>query len=239
MVLNKVNNKRYIGQAVNLNKRWNFEHKVNRKSNIILQKAIKKYGIKNFEFIVLEYLPPIKKILTNTEQKWLDYFKDNDKWDMLYNICPNAETALGLKRTQRECDIIRERTSIPVYQYDLEGNFIKEYSSAVEAQKETGISSGHISNCRVKSRRSAGKFLWLASQNNEEIKEAIKIYNSAIIRSDSRKVIMLNENNDELMRFNSIREAELHLKLKDSKGKIAMVSDGKRKTAYGYKWQYA
>lgn len=148
MVLNKVNNKRYIGQAVNLNKRWNFEHKVNRKSNIILQKAIKKYGIKNFEFIVLEYLPPIKKILTNTEQKWLDYFKDNDKWDMLYNICPNAETALGLKRTQRECDIIRERTSIPVYQYDLEGNFIKEYSSAVEAQKETGISSGHISNCR-------------------------------------------------------------------------------------------
>ena len=40
MILNKINNKRYIGQAVDFNKRWHTEHKNGKKSNKILQNAV-------------------------------------------------------------------------------------------------------------------------------------------------------------------------------------------------------
>lgn len=58
---NKVNNKRYVGSAIDLNRRlsmyfqkWylnNHEHK-----NILIIKAIKKYGIENFYISIVEYI---------------------------------------------------------------------------------------------------------------------------------------------------------------------------------------
>lgn len=236
MILNKINNKRYIGQAVDLNKRWYAEHKIGRKSNKILQNAVKKYGIQNFEFIILEYLPPIKKILVDTEQKWLDYYKDNNKWDRLYNICPNAETVLGIKKTQKDCDSIRERNSVPVYQYDLNGNFIAEYTSAVDAESKTGISSQHISQCRRKKRRTTGGFIWLLSCEQSTVDAAVAYTNSAIIRSDSTPVIMCDKVTKEpIKEFASVRDAEKYLRLRQSK--IIETLKGKRPHSNGYFWK--
>lgn len=45
--VNNINGKSYIGSAINLNKRLN-KHYNNNRSNIILQNAIKKYGLFNF-----------------------------------------------------------------------------------------------------------------------------------------------------------------------------------------------
>lgn len=239
-IVNKVNGKRYIGQAVDLNKRWNLEHKLGRKSNTHLQRAINKYGIQNFEFIVLEYLPAKKEILINAEQKWLDFYFKNDNGHRLYNICPNAETVLGLKRQPHEGEITRKRSSKKVYQFDLDGKFIAEYTSAKEAGETTGINATHICHCRVGKRQSAGNFLWLSSNNEEIIRDAVKAYAAPIIRSDSISIIMLDKITlEKLQIFTSIREAELFLGIAGSNGKLRMVCDGKRKTAYGYKWSYA
>lgn len=100
MILNKINNKRYIGQAVDLKRREREHFFGKKRTNPLLRNSMKKYGYKNFEFIVLEYTKPNKKELTDTEQKWLDYYKDNNKWERLYNLCPFAETNLGLKSTE-------------------------------------------------------------------------------------------------------------------------------------------
>lgn len=50
--------------------------------------------------------------------------------------------------------------SRPVKQYDKNGTFIKEYSSRLEAEKETGIDNGHISKCCKGERQTAGGYKW-------------------------------------------------------------------------------
>lgn len=48
----------------------------------------------------------------------------------------------------------------PVLQYDLQGNFIKKWSSVVNASKETKINRGNINSCVNGFRKTAGKYKW-------------------------------------------------------------------------------
>ena len=55
-----------------------------------------------------------------------------------------------------------------VKQYDLDGNFIAEYSSITEASKKTGANQKSIGmNCN-KQRKTAGGFIWKFSNKKEE-----------------------------------------------------------------------
>ena len=47
-----------------------------------------------------------------------------------------------------------------VLQFDLEGNFIKEYPSQIEAERQTGISNVNISSCCRGKYSQAGGFIW-------------------------------------------------------------------------------
>lgn len=47
-----------------------------------------------------------------------------------------------------------------VLQYDKNGNFIKEYKSTCDAQRETKIFQSNISKCCLKQRHTAGGFVW-------------------------------------------------------------------------------
>ena len=51
-ITNKVNNKLYIGITTNISRRWK-AHQNNKGSRLVYQ-AIKKYGINNFEFTVID-----------------------------------------------------------------------------------------------------------------------------------------------------------------------------------------
>lgn len=47
-----------------------------------------------------------------------------------------------------------------VYQYDLQGNFIKEWDSASDIWKKTKISQGNVSSCCRGERKTAGGYEW-------------------------------------------------------------------------------
>lgn len=83
-ITNTINNKCYIGQAVDIEKRLR-EHQIGRKArtNTHLSNAIKKYGIENFTFETLEECS-IEE-LDEREIFWINYFKTIDS-NMLYNI---------------------------------------------------------------------------------------------------------------------------------------------------------
>ena len=51
-ITNKINNKLYIGITNNYKKRW-ANHKCCNSPNMIIAKAIKKYGVENFKFEIL------------------------------------------------------------------------------------------------------------------------------------------------------------------------------------------
>ena len=88
-IRNIINNKVYIGQAVNLHKR-NREHfnslRQGKHDSIKLQRAWNKYGPDSFIFEILE---PIKdrNLLMQEEQKWIDDLKAHSEG---YNIQPYA-----------------------------------------------------------------------------------------------------------------------------------------------------
>lgn len=87
-IRNLVNNKRYIGQTVNLYAR-KYGHssllKNNKHTNIHLQNSYNRYGKENFIFEILEECIDFsKEELTEREQFYVDQYKDSN---LLYNIC--------------------------------------------------------------------------------------------------------------------------------------------------------
>ncbi len=108
-IKNLVNNKVYIGSAVNFNKRF-YEHSwelnKNIHHNIYLQRSFNKYGESNFEFIILEYTEKIEN-LRGAEQKWMNDLNVLDV-EYGYNICTKAENSSGYRHTEETIEKMRE-----------------------------------------------------------------------------------------------------------------------------------
>jgi group I intron endonuclease len=90
IITNMLNMHQYIGSAVNISHRF-YDHRKGRNSNLHLQRAIKKYGIENFEFDVLEECKPKDNLVT--EQYYLDLYRPE------YNDAPIAGSMLGYRYT--------------------------------------------------------------------------------------------------------------------------------------------
>lgn len=95
-IRNIIDNKVYIGSAINLQKRWNrhvshLNH--NKHHSIRLQKAFNKYGKSNFAFEVLDYVSNPNNLI-KYEQLWLNQLKPE------YNICKIAGSCLGTKQSK-------------------------------------------------------------------------------------------------------------------------------------------
>ena len=92
-LVNKLNNKSYIGSAKDLKTRFLVYFSKNRltKSNMSIYKAIIKYGYINFRVKIIEYCE--KDILIKREQDYLNMYKPE------YNILTKAYSTLNYKHT--------------------------------------------------------------------------------------------------------------------------------------------
>lgn len=90
-ILNKVNNKMYVGSTVDFDTRWR-EHKTGlvggRHFNPYLQRAWDKYGEGNFVFEVVEEVVEEDTVLLACEQRYLDAWFPTG---FLYNIATDAK----------------------------------------------------------------------------------------------------------------------------------------------------
>lgn len=107
-----------------------------------------------------------------------------------------------------------------VIQYDLDGNFIKEWRSAAEAKKFLGIDNITVV-CNGK-RKQAGGYLWRWGQNR---------YSSKF-----KQIIQLSPQNEPLAIYDSCWEAAQCLNLDASS--IYKVCTGKANTCGGFKWKF-
>lgn len=87
-VTNKINGKVYIGQSVDIGKRWR-QH-MTAKDDIYFHKAIQKYGVENFEWEVIEQCK--KKDLDEREIYWIEYY---DSYNKGYNCTKGGEGNSG------------------------------------------------------------------------------------------------------------------------------------------------
>lgn len=53
-----------------------------------------------------------------------------------------------------------KKKSIPVYQYDKNGNYLNYYSSIMDAERKTGIYNNNIVKCCKGERKTAGGYIW-------------------------------------------------------------------------------
>lgn len=96
MWTNLVNGKKYVGQTQCFGRRMDRYRCGYRDTNI--EKAIHKYGVENFNIVVLERDLPLD-MLDEREQYWIDYYQSYDE-KYGYNVCRYARSNRGYKHTQ-------------------------------------------------------------------------------------------------------------------------------------------
>ena len=81
---NVINDKKYVGCSVNIYRRWGMHVVIaNLGDKRKFYNAIRKYGIENFKKEIIEILPPIKSVLKEREDYYIDLYDSIKKG---YNI---------------------------------------------------------------------------------------------------------------------------------------------------------
>ena len=200
-ITNKINNKIYIGQSIDIERRWN-QHMYG-KGSVVLMNAITKYGLDNFEFKILETIEFTTKnevinLLTEMEQKWFDiktpYINGyNINTTSKPNLTPNRDINFGIKISKIKID--NNHCGKPIKQYDLNGKFIKNWKSAAEVERCLSFKAENISACCLKKQNSSNNFIWRFESDellNDDIIKANKSLRMSEVRQYNLKGELIN-----------------------------------------------
>lgn len=152
-IQNKVNGKIYIGQTIRTLKKRMSQHISPNKNKSIsaIDRALKKYGIDNFEITIIDYAENIDE-LNAKEIYWIDYYKSLAPNG--YNLEIGGKNAPHEKTTRLKISqglkgkYSGEKSSRAkrVYKFSLSGELIEEYGSVREASRENNISNSQIAS---------------------------------------------------------------------------------------------
>lgn len=134
----------------------------NKHHSIKLQNAFNKYGIDCFVFEIIEIVKTkSKKEILEKEQFFIDFYNSYHKG---YNSTKKAGNSLGFKMYENVVEKRRKK----YLQYDLKGNFLKEWGSYSEIVKTLG----HFSNKKVlkSSNYTSYNSLWRYKTDNHSLK---------------------------------------------------------------------
>lgn len=190
-ITNKMNQKIYIGQALDILSRWRqhsiqYLNKNNKISyNCIFYKALRKYGIDNFSFEILEVCN--EAMLNDKESFYINKYRTY----VGFEDCNGYNMTLGGNNST-----ITNKKKI--VQYSLNGEKIAEFNSISEAKRQTGVI--HIFEVLQHKRRSSGGFLW--SYENELPHEYYEY-----IPVQSKKIVQYDLKGNFICCYNSIKEA--------------------------------
>jgi len=256
-ILNKISLKRYIGSTSNFTKRKNThlrELRDNTHHSTILQSSWNKYGEENFEFLILEKIDQ-KEDLILREQWWIDntpsqynickkagsclgrkHSEESKKKIAFYNSNlrqfseeTRKKISESKKGKRRDSSTWKKRELKKIYEYDMEGVFIKEWESINEASYELNVSSSTILNALY------NNFLLGKDKKRFSYNKVINLdYN---VKTKNKKIYQYDINNNFITEWNSIKEATLFYQLK-SFSSISNCLKGYSKTANGFIWKF-
>lgn len=149
LIENKINNKKYIGQSINIRKRISEHLSLSSKyQNNLLSKAILKYGKNSFSISIVDYANNIDEL--NTKEIFqIKKYKSNEK-KFGYNIESGGRNAIPTEITRKKLSEARKnikqshewiekrvaQVSKPVIKYCVSSKkIIEEYSSLANAGK--------------------------------------------------------------------------------------------------------
>ena len=118
----------------------------------------------------------------------------------------------------------------PVYQYDLDGNFIKKFKCGLQAEQELGFTIVHA--IYESKRGYSHGFLFSQEPHTKEYWNKVTQEN----KGSTRRVAQYDDKDNEIARFNTVTEAAKAMNVTVSC--ICYCCKGKVIRAAGYKWKY-
>jgi predicted GIY-YIG superfamily endonuclease len=243
MVKCKINSKIYIGQSIDMERRWD-QHKYG-KGNIILRNAIQKYGLDNFEFSILEEVimenkpkEVITEELYKKEQLWFDKLKPYENGYNINKVAKPNETNFTRdedfgKKISR-IKIENNHTGKPIIQYSLDGEFIKEWPSSTSVQRELGFNARNIGGCANKETFTSNGYIWRFKDDPLVESDLNKVKNK---RPKTKKVYQYDLKGNLVGEYMSVKEAS------ETSGYdyacITSVCSGRLETYRDHFWSYA
>lgn len=221
---NKINGKSYIGQTVNIYlRRMQHENPTGQDKthqyNSEFHKDIRKYGIENFVFEILEECQ--QQELNNKEIYYINKYHSNING---YN-----KTAGGGGGW---------RDGKHVYQVEVgSGDIIAEYKSIRLAARNTCVNAGDIKRVCVDKARTSGGFIWCFVEDYDRDKFIGTVQCPRRPYVKNKPVYKIDiETNKIIKEYSSIHEAA------DKEGidraNIYRCCQGKQKQSAGYVWKY-
>lgn len=217
-------NKIYVGLTCKTPRaRWNNGN--NYSTQLHFYRAIKKYGWDNIEHII------VAEGLSREEAEILEIdlikYWDTTNQGNGYNKSTGGKAFSGTG-------------IIPVIQYDLNLNKIKEYKSVDCASKETGVPHPNICKCCRSVRGTAGGYVWRYKKDSEAFEKLIKDNKESVLQctkyANCDGVVQYNLSGSKINTFHSIKEASEKTGM--SKDCIGKSCHEKRCTCMGYVWRF-
>lgn len=229
MHTNKINNKRYIG-ITGQDRYWDrWRSDGSGYKTQVFGKAIEKYGWNNFKHEILREVNTESEAC-ELEQYYIQKYNSNNK-DFGYNISIGGEgTLTGLYNLPS--------MSIPVYQYDLDGNFLAEFPSMMEAERNTGIDNSAICACCKGVHSYTKDFIWSYEKHKKIDKvDPKQIRYELITKKQEKKVYQYDLSGVFIQEYKSLSEASRVTNV-DFRSISECCLNEKIKQTGGYIWSY-
>lgn len=224
-ITNKITNQIYIGQSEFIERRWK-EHMTHKGSNL-LEEDFEKYGIINFVFEIIELCNP-----EELDKKEIYWIKNFNSFNNGYNKTKGGKAWSPLTS---------EATKKEIFCYDLEGNFIKQYKSLSDAERELNIDNSNISRA-ARTQGRTNQYQWSYTYVETMPPYKRKCFTGHQLQGKTiKKVNQYDKNFNYIATYGSITmAAEATGANATCIGDICRTKgNGPRKTSGGYIWRFA
>ena len=211
--------KSYVGQTTqSLKERAKTQDGLGYEHCTVFYNAIKKYGFENFTWKILGEFP-----IEELDEKETYYIKEKGTLQPKgYNIMSTGGATYNLKGKRKT----------KINQFDLNGNFIKTYESVIDAAKENNTLYQAIEAVLLRKRPQHNGYIYRYYGENSPDPITIK-------KTHGRATGQYDINDNLINIYPSANQAALAIGKNSNAGRnIRAVCDGKRQTAYGFKWKY-
>ena len=146
----------------------------------------------------------------------------------IFGCCRHTLHTILKRNGITKVEMMTRALGVAVKQYDLQGNYLKTFSSLSEAGRSISVNnSTHILECCNKERYSYYGYIWRYENDNEEVKPLeFSIH--------TRQINQYSLSGEFIRTFDSLKDAARFAHINSNN--ISRVCRGERHSAGGYKW---
>lgn len=234
LYINKINNKKYVGQAKYLIRR----HKSHlRYSSTIIDRALNKYGADNFLLVVLKEDLKSQCLLNMYETYYIGKFNTLYRSNRGYNISDGGHNGnVWAGKTDEEIAEMKRKIS-EANKGRLVGELSPHYGKkwSIERRKAKSIQEKQrYENGYVNYNK--GKSLTEEQRRKISISKKLSQKNKGVNHISAKPILQYDMDGNFIKEWRYIKEATESLNIAD--GEISRSCSSERRTAGGYQWRY-